>query len=156
MRLRTLRTGPRAVGADLLLVPVAEGEARAALRRIGPRGGAALGRRLRATGFRGRPDEVLVHHGATALALLGMGPAPVGLDAWRRAGARGRQEAERQRTPRVAAYLGDAEPSPEWLAAFAEGFLLAGYRFTRYTSDPERRGRVHNLTLVGEALPRPR
>src|SRR5919197_1485173 len=118
MRLRTLRTGPRTVSADLLLVPVAEGEARVALR--------------------------------------GMGAAPVGIDAWRRAGARGRQEAERQRTARVAAYLGDGEPSPEWLAAFAEGFLLAGYRFTRYTSDPERRGRVQSLTLVGEALPRPR
>src|SRR5439155_6576928 len=65
-------------------------------------------------------------------------------------GGRGRQEAERQRARRVDVYVADA--SPEAIAALVEGFQLAGYRFTGYASDAERRARVQRLTLLGEAL----
>src|SRR6266705_3170222 len=145
---RVRRGGPEAVRGEMLLVPVAEGQLSAALRRLDRRVRGPLARRARAARFRGKAEETLVHHGETAVALLGLGPVPVGLDAWRRAGARGRQEAERERARRAGAYLGDA--AAEVAAAFVEGFQLAGYRFAGYLSDPERRPRVQALTLAGE------
>jgi leucyl aminopeptidase len=42
---------------------------------------------------------------------------------------------------------------PTLLAAFVEGFLLAGYRFTRYTSGREGRRTVASLSLLGDAVP---
>src|SRR5438552_3450354 len=145
---RVRRGGPEAVRGEMLLVPVAEGQLSAALRRLDPRGRGPLARRARAAGCGGKAEGTLVHHGEAAAALLGLGPVPVGLDAWRRAGARARQEAERERARRAGAYLGDA--AAEVAAAFVEGFQLAGYRFAGYLSDPERRPRVQALTLVGE------
>src|SRR6266566_2854129 len=146
---RVRRGGPEAVRGEMLLVPVAEGQLSAALRRLDRRVRGPLARRARAARFAGKAEETLVHHGERAVALLGLGPAPVGLDAWRRAGARARQEAERERARRAGAYLGDA--AAEVAAAFVEGFQLAGYRFAGYLSDPERRPRVQVLTLAGEA-----
>ena len=145
---RVRRGGPEAVRGEMLLVPVAEGQLSAALRRLDRRVRGPLARRARAARFAGKAEETLVHHGEAAVALLGLGPVPVGLDAWRRAGARARQEAERERARRAGAYLGDA--AAEVAAAFVEGFQLAGYRFAGYLSDPERRPRVQALTLVGE------
>src|SRR3989442_10683971 len=144
------RGGPGAARVEMLLVPVAEGQVRATLGRLDRRVRAPLARRARAAGFRGKAEETLVHHGEAAVALLGLGPAPVGLDAWRRAGARARQEAERERARRAAAYLGAA--TADGAAAFVEGFQLAGYRFAGYLSDPGRRARVRALTLAGEEL----
>jgi len=155
VQLRALRGGPHTAPADFLIIPLGEGEAQAAVRRLDRRLATSLARRLRATGFRGRADEVLVHHAEAGVGLIGLGPAPAGPDAWRRAGARGRQEAERQRARRVAAYLGDAAGALETLAAFVEGFLLAGYRFDRYTSERDGKRRVRGLALVGESMGRP-
>src|SRR3989454_10087841 len=146
---RVRRGGPAAVRGEMLLVPVAEGQLSAALRRLDGRVRGPLARRARAARFRGKAEETLVHHGEVAVALLGLGPVPVGLDAWRRAGARGRQEAERERARRAGVYLGDA--AADVAAAFVEGFQLAGYRFAGYLSDPERRPRGQVLTLAGEA-----
>src|SRR5438105_1669647 len=145
---RVRRGVPAAVRGEMLLVPVAEGQLSAALRRLDGRVRGPLVRRARAARFGGKAEETLVHHGEAAVALLGLGPVRVGLDAWRRAGARARQEAERERARRAGAYLGDA--AAEVAAAFVEGFQLAGYRFAGYLSDPERRPRVQALTLVGE------
>src|SRR5437016_13771469 len=145
---RVRRGVPAAVRGEMLLVPVAEGQLSAALRRLDGRVRAPLARRARTAGFGGKREGRLGHHGGAAVALLGLGPVPVGLDAWRRAGARARQEAERERARRVGAYLGDA--AAEVAAAFVEGFQLAGYRFAAYLSDPGRRPRVQALTLVGE------
>src|SRR5256712_5203123 len=146
---RVRRGGPAAVRGEMLLVPVAEGQVSAALRRLDRRVRGPLARRARAARFGGKAEETLVHHGEAAVALLGLGPVPVGLDAWRRAGARGRQGAERERARRAGVYLGDA--AADVAAAFVEGFQLAGYRFAGYLSDPERRPRVQVLTLAGEA-----
>src|SRR5260370_39882496 len=105
---RVRRGRPQAVRGEMLLVPVAEGQVSAALRRLdrGVRG--PLARRARAARFRGKAEETLVHHGEAAVALLRLGPLPGGLDAWRRAGAPRRQGAEREPAPRAGAYLGDA------------------------------------------------
>jgi len=150
VEVRVRRGGPGAARAEMLLVPVAEGQAKTALGKLDRPLRAPLGRRARATGFRGKAEETLVHHGERAVALLGLGPAPVGLDAWRRAGARARQEAERERARRAGAYLGEA--AAEAAAAFVEGFQLAGYRFAAYLSDAQGRPRVQALTLAGEGL----
>jgi leucyl aminopeptidase len=153
VKVQTVRGGVRAARADVLVVPVAEGEARAVVRRLG-RAAGNLARRLTATEYRGKTDEVLVHHGVGSTVLIGLGPRP-GPDAWRRAAARGRQEAERQRARRVAAYLGPAADDAAVVAAFAEGFLVAGYRFDRYLSDRNGARRVERLAIVGEAMPKP-
>src|SRR5262249_55204419 len=125
----------RAATGDLVFVPLPEGDVRAAVRGLDRRLATALGRRLADGTFAGRTDELLVHHGERTVALLGVGREPVTDDAWRRAGARARQEAERQRVRRVAAFLGKNGGNREVVAAFAEGFVLAGYRFGRYLSN---------------------
>src|SRR5437899_3699077 len=137
VKLQVQRGDLRAVRGDLVFVPLPEGDVRAAVRRLDRRLATALARRLGAGAFRGRTDELLVHHGERTTAFLGIGRAPVADDAWRRAGARARQEAERQRARRVAVYLGENGASREVLAAFGEGFLLAGYRFGRYLSNDD-------------------
>src|SRR5262249_22878959 len=145
----------RAATGDLVVVPLAEGDVRAAVRRLDRRLGAALGRRLGDGGVGGRADELLVYHAERTIALLGVGCEPVTDDAWRRAGARARQEAERQRVRRVAVYLGSNAGNREVLAAFAEGFLLAGYRFGRYLSSSNGQRRVERLVMVGDITVRP-
>src|SRR5262245_35884208 len=152
--LRALRGGAHAARADLTLVPVREGAIAAAVKPLGRALAATLERRARVTEFRGRPDEVLTHQGDRgSVALVGLGTDP-GSDAWLRAGARGRREAERLGARRVAAYLGPRAVPDEAIACLAEGFSLAGYRFDRYRS--ERRGtRVDSLTLAGESMPPP-
>ena len=149
-RLRLERGGPRPNQADVLLLPIAEGAVKAVLARLGARLSRALGRRVRDCEFRGRPDEVLTHHGDSTIVLLGLGAAP-GVDAYRRAGARGRQEAERARARRVQAWLGDAAKNGDVAAAFCEGFVLAGYRFRRYTSTPAGRMTAQSLAVRSDA-----
>jgi leucyl aminopeptidase len=150
---RAERGGVPAAGGDVLLVPVAEGQLRVTLRRLGKRLSAALARRTKTVDFRGRSEDQLSHFGdAGSVCLLGLGTATADPATWRRAGARGRQEAERQRARRVAAYVGAETLSGPALAAFVEGFQLGGYRFGRYRSE-DRGGRtVQALTLRGESL----
>src|SRR5438445_452741 len=126
---RVRRRGPEAARGEMLLVPVAEGQVSAALRRLDRRVRGVLARRARAARFAGKAEETLVHHGEAAVALLGLGPVPVRLDAWRRAGARGRQEAERERARRAGAYLGDAAADVEARVVLAG--LLAVARGSR-------------------------
>src|SRR2546428_10742960 len=92
---RVRRGGPAAVRGEMLLVPVAEGQLSAALRRLDGRVRGPLARRARASRFGGKAEETLVHHGEAAGALLGLRPLPAGVDAGRGAGPRGRPEAER-------------------------------------------------------------
>ncbi len=154
VRTQILRGGPLVASSDLLVVPVAEGKLSAVLPKLGRRMFASLSRRLHTLDFRGRADDLFTYHGESSVTVLGIGPAD-GPDPWRRAGARARLEAERQRAPRVTAYLGPAAASTESIAAFVEGFLLAGYRFARYTSSQDGRRRVERLTCVGETVPSP-
>jgi leucyl aminopeptidase len=152
--LRALRGGPERARADLVLVPVAEGAVAKTLRPLGRGLAASLARRARTADFKGRADDLLLHQSERApVALVGLG-SDATADPWLRAGARGRREAERLGARRVAAYLAADAGRVEALAALAEGFVLAGYRFDRYRS--ERRGpRAESLLLVGEAMPPP-
>jgi leucyl aminopeptidase len=156
MTLKAVRGGLGGVRADLLVLPRVEGQ-REALRGLG-RFTSSLARRMSQTRFAARADEVLTHPGGGAvgaIALVGLGRAPLATEAWRRAGARARQEAERQGARRVSAHLGVEPVALETVAAFAEGFLLAGYRFDRYKSEPGPRPTVSSLTLLGERMPPP-
>jgi leucyl aminopeptidase len=155
VRTRVVRGGPAAARGDILLLPVADGRLQAAVARLGRKVATPLGRRVRTLDLRGRADELFTYQGETPLTLVGLGAEPVGLDTWRRAGARGRQEAERQRARRVVAYLGTSGGDPDVAGAFLEGFLLAGYRFARYTSSQEARRRVESLSLVAETIASP-
>jgi len=151
-RVRLERGGPRPGQSDVLLLAVAEGGTKAALARLGARLSRVIGRRVRDCDFRGRSDEVLTHHGDSTIVLLGLGATP-GVDAFRRAGARGRQEAERARARRVQAWLGTAAKDAAVPAAFCEGFVLAGYRFRRYTSTPAGRVTTQSLAVRSDVLP---
>ena len=150
--LRVERGGPRPGQADVLVLTVTPAALKAALGRLGARLSKAVGRRARELDFRGRPDDALVHHGDATTVLFGLGGAP-GVDAFRRAGARARQEAERARARRVQAWLG-AAAEPAMIAAFCEGFLLAGYRFRRYTGTPATALTARTLAVRSDAAPR--
>src|SRR5213593_4250816 len=106
VKLQVQRGDLRAVSGDLVLVPLPEGDVRAAVRRLDRRLATTLARRLGTGAFRGRTDELLVHHAERTIVFLGVGREPVPHDAWRRVGARSRQEAEREGARRVAVYLG--------------------------------------------------
>src|SRR6266403_2136898 len=67
---RVRRGVPAAVRGEMLLVPVAEGQLSAALRRLDGRVRGPLARRARAARFRGKAEETLVHHGEAAAALV--------------------------------------------------------------------------------------
>jgi leucyl aminopeptidase len=140
--------------ADLLVFPVSEGELAPAVASLDRKLRAVLLRRAQTVQFRGRSDDSLLHPAAGSggmVALAGVGKRPVGLDAWRRLGGRVRREADRQGARRVALHLGKASPDAAAPTAIAEGFLLAGYRFDRYKSEPDTRRRVERLTLSCEA-----
>src|SRR5204862_6800690 len=104
---RVRRGGPEAVRGEMLLVPVAEGQLSAALRRLDRRVRGPLARRARAARFGGKAEGPLVHHGGAAVAFLGLRPVPVRLDGGRRPGGRGRLAAERDRARRAAGIAGD-------------------------------------------------
>ncbi len=153
--LRAVRAGATGIKADLTVVPVLDGTLAAALRPFGRSLSAVLTRRAREADFRGRPEDVLVHQGdGGTIVLVGLGNGDGTIDAWRRAGARTRREAERLGVRRVAAWLGAHAARDEILSALPEGFLLAGYRFDRYRSEA-RGSRVESLALVSDVMPKP-
>ena len=142
-----------AVRADLVVHPVVADGLRGTLRRIGGSTTSAA-RRAQAVDFRGRPDDTLVHNGERGtFMLVGMGTSP-DLEAWRKLGSRARREGERQGAQHVAVCLGDAIEDPGVLAAVAEAFLLAGYRFDGYKVE-SKPSKMESLALVGDTAPKP-
>jgi leucyl aminopeptidase len=153
--LRAVRGGALAAPADLVVVPVAEGTLARALKPLGRSLAGVLERRAGATEFRGRPEDVLAYEGERAsVLLLGLGSDDASAMPWLRLGARARREAERLGARRVAAWLGEYGGRHLAVGNLALGFLLAGYRFDRYRSEP-RRAKTEALALVSEALPPP-
>src|SRR5262245_8014140 len=154
-RLRGVRGTLTSVSADVQVVPATEGALEQLPRLLKGPSARGLAARVRTAGFRARPDETLVHRaGDRVVILVGLGAAAPSADGWRRVGARGRREAEREGARRVSYYLGASAGLPECLSAVAEGALLVGYRFDRYRSEPGRSG-LEQVILVGEAMPAP-
>lgn len=149
---RAAKGGFSAARADVTLLPIAEGQQKAALAGCGKVLGAALTAQMKRAEFKGRPDDLLVHQSDKGVVVLvGVGKT-ADAGAYRRAGARGRREAERQAGRKVGVYIGKADDTA--VAAFVEGFLLAGYRFDKYKKEPKP-ARVQSLQIVGDALPAP-
>ena len=137
-----------------MVVPVTEGTVGKATKPLGRSLASALERRARATEFRGRPDDVLAYEGErTSALLIGLGDDGAATS-WLRLGARARREAERLGARRVVVWLGAYGARPLAVTNLALGFLLAGYRFDRYRSEP-RRAKAESLAVVSEALPPP-
>ena len=144
-RLQLSTVPPEQAEADLLVLPVAAGPDGPAA--TGPTGavlarlGADLAELGRVAGFAGRLDDALLLPSYGALAapavlLVGVGPdAERDPETLRRAAAVAVAGAGRAAT--VAACLHEAGDGPAAVAAVAEGFLLAAYRFQRHRSEPE-------------------
>ena len=150
--IRTAKGGFSAARADVTLLPIAEGHVKAGITACGKVLATTLAVRIKASEFKGRTEDLLVHHGDKgAVILLGLGKS-VDAAAYRRAGARGRREAERLGGRKVGAYV--AKLDGEALTAVVEGFLLAGYRFDKYKKEPKP-VRVQSLQIVADSLPDP-
>src|SRR5262249_22829549 len=116
--LRAVRGRVDSVRADLLVIPVVEGAVARSLRKLPKAVATRLERRTKAADFRGRSEDVLVHHGdGGSIALVGLGAADGEPDVWRRAGGRARKEAERQGARRTALQMGEHGGEPTLLAA---------------------------------------
>ena len=139
----------------LLVLPVREGQGRRALRGVDTRLANALSRRMRDAEFRGRGDDLLVHHDARGtVALVGIGNGGADPATWRRLGARTRREADRQGLRQAVVSLGD-DVSADAVRAIGEGFLLAGYRFDAYRAERKQKP-VPRLTVASPKMPSPR
>jgi leucyl aminopeptidase len=155
MKIRARAGDATAVPADVLIVPVAAGEDDAAgMRALARRaGGAAFKRAVAAARFKGREGQanVLPLQGPRkqALALVGLGDRiRLDLDAWRRAAGHARHLAASVGATRVVVDLRAHDADPTYLAAWIEGFALAGYQFGKYKSGAEPPPAVAELTFV--------
>ncbi len=133
---------PESLAADLLIVPVADGEQGAPLlRRLDRKFSGALARRVREAGFRGQEGQSLLHradgHAALrAVLLAGIGkPAERTLEQWRRMGAAVARVARTEGLRRAAVFFSKAKS--EEVVAVAEAIALSGYRFDRYRQPPK-------------------
>ncbi len=159
VKIRVRRGEARTAEAPLVVLPLAigeeDGEAVRALVR--GRGGAALRRAIAAACFRGREGQVATFPWGPpghSLCLIGLGDAGrLGVDSWRRASGRARHVAETLGVRRVALVADRRAAEVAHLVALAEGFRLAGYRFTKYQSTDDRPAAPEELTLLVPAPP---
>jgi leucyl aminopeptidase len=148
----------------MVVIPVGTGAERAAtralMRGLRGRGGAAVQRAVDAERFRGREGQVVVVPLAQGqrrlVVLVGLGEHAAGSpDAWRRAAGHAFRAAARAGARRVAIVATPEASELRYLAAIAEGFSLAAYRFDKYKSEQDAPVAVGELTLVVAKLPPP-
>jgi leucyl aminopeptidase len=157
MDVKVRRGDARAASADFVIVPLAMGEENGAtVRKLG--GGAALRGAIAAARFVGREGQVttlaLGGRGRRTVCLVGLGPeAKLDGDAWRRAAGRGRTAADAAGARRVAIVADERASDEAHLVALAEGFQLAGYRFSKYKSEADRPPAIASLQLVAPDPP---
>jgi leucyl aminopeptidase len=158
MRLSTTHARITEIGCDLLVLGLAEGDADKSgeVGRLDAPMGGLLREQIGRRRFRGAEGEsVLIDtHGrlpSRAVLLLGLGPkSELNEEVWRRAGGRSRALADAERAKRAAAYVPLSRASESCGEAFAEGFLLAGYRFDRYKAASDRGSGAEELILGTE------
>lgn len=145
-----VRRGGREARSDLVLLPVGEGGVRRLPSGVGRGLARAVERRLRTSGFKGTDGETLAVHGPEAsAALIGLGKGAPVRAAWIRAGARGRREAEAAKARRVEVHFDHPSADGAAVAAFVEGFHLAGYRFEAQKGEAPSRTALR-LVLCGK------
>jgi len=143
----------------MVVVPVGTGAERAATVRalVRGRGGAAVQRAVDAERFRGREGQVVVvplpQGQRRHVGLVGLGEQTGSPDAWRRAAGYAFRAAARAGARRVAIVASPDASDLGHLAAIAEGFSLAAYRFDKYKSEQDTPTTVAELTLVATKLP---
>jgi len=152
---------PERIKTALLAVPVREKELDApVIRKLDRllRGG--LAERIKKTQFTGAEGSSLSYSTAgripaANLALIGLGKAgEVGSDAWRKAGARARKEAQAVGAEDVGFFFAP-EKDPELAAgAVAEGVLLASYQFNKYRSERKPSAPLRSFILFRPGLSR--
>jgi leucyl aminopeptidase len=153
MMTRLATTPPARVAADLLVLPLADGEpARSGpVRELDRRLGGRLLREARRGGFRGRSGQELVYqtHGAArpaVIVLSGLG-SDSGAGPWYELAEAITRHAARLGSRRVAVALGGGARA-EAVHALSEGVALASYRFARYRSTAPARRAIDLLLLV--------
>ena len=146
------------LSADLLVIPVFEGDGAAAtVKRLDAQTGGTLKRRVRAADFRGQEGRCVLCSGGPdarfrSVLLVGMGgstKAPE-LDLWRRAGAEAVAAARSESAEGVVAWVGRA--GGEEAIALAEGTVLSTYSFRKYRKAEKTSPSVKKLTVVGRSL----
>jgi len=147
------------VKGDLLLVPVLQGQGESgSVKQLDAALDGALGEQIVRTGFKGKEGQTLLcqTYGRLAsqvLLLIGLGKEEgLEADTWRRAAGRGRKEARAQGAKSVSGFFPEKYSTEQILLAFTEGFLLAGYNFSKYKSEKNSIPEADTLTLAGEKL----
>jgi leucyl aminopeptidase len=152
---------PLRVAADLLVVPVAEGELENERLRALDRGlEGGLLRQAKDAAFRGQSGKSVLHRlarggRAKSVLLVGLGKAAERTgETWRKAGGGAAAVARGEAAARIAVWIeGDVEAA----TAFAEGFALALYRFDRYRrkeKEEDRRTEPARLSVLAPGVAR--
>jgi leucyl aminopeptidase len=148
---------PEELEADLLVVAVADADlaSRDLFRRLDARLQGLLQRAATEERFRSKPGQTLVAHAsgvaARRIALVGAGPSAESPAARLRsaAGTAVRLAASVGATRAAFTWDGMAIPTPEAVAAAAEGAWLGAYRFDKYLTDERNRPAATGaLTLI--------
>ena len=160
MEIRFKDLSPEKVAADLLALPIKEkGTEDPLLRRLDRLLKGKLSERIRKSQFTGAEGTALIHPTpampAGHVLLLGMGKEEeIGLDAWRKAGARTKKEAAGIGAEAIAFLLPSGTEMPSLPAAIVEGSLLASYNFNKYKSETRPNTSVKTLTFARPGLTR--
>ncbi|HTM09914.1 MAG TPA: leucyl aminopeptidase [Verrucomicrobiae bacterium] len=152
---------PEKIKTGLLAVPVREKRLDdPALRRLDRLLAGGLQARLKKSQFTGAEGSALAYGtggriSAANILLIGLGKAEeIGVDSWRKAGARARKEAAALGVEDLAFYLVPEKDAEAAAGAVAEGALLASYQFHKYRSDGKPHSEVRSLTLFRPGLSR--
>ena len=151
-------TDPVEIAADVLVIPVFEGEQQApAMRRLDRAFGRTLLAHARDLGFRGQEGKGLMHRAASgarvkAVYLAGLGKrADLTLERWRKTAAAAAGAARGEGARRLALFFPKAKAAE--VSAAAEAIALSAYRFDRYRKPPkERPSQLTEVTLAGPGL----
>ncbi len=159
MNIRTQQQALTAIVADLLVVPVAQGEQNGDdVKSLDRPLDGALHAQIERIKFTGKEGEMLLFQTHARLAsslvlLCGVGkPENSGQESWRRAGGKVQKEARSQSAKQVAWFVTEKSQDITTLAAVAEGALLSSYVFDRYKSEKNGKPVVEILTFVGPHL----
>ncbi len=133
---------PTTLTADVLILPVGEGEQDAEwVRRVDRKLGGSLAKRIREAEFRGQEGKSLLERvhgdaGFRLVFLVGTGkPAERTLEGWRRAIAAGARAARGEGCRKAAVFF--AKAGTDEIAAAAEAIDLSAYKFDRYRQPPK-------------------
>lgn len=158
MNIRIQQQSLPAVAADLLVVPLRQGEQTGDdVKTLDLALGGALQAQIERVKFAGKEGELLLFHTherlpSAMVLLLGLGKNPGEGETWRRAGGKVQKEAKNQGARQVAWFVKADDSDAQRLAVIAEGALLSSYLFDRYKSEKNHKPAVTTFSFVGPEL----